>query len=67
MQNKILPALAVIVMITYLLSQTTPLALEKKVLSPEEALKIKYASDAKVSPDGRFIAYLIHVPREPQD
>jgi dipeptidyl aminopeptidase/acylaminoacyl peptidase len=36
-------------------------------LSPEDVLSIKVASSARVSPDGRWIAYTVRVPREAKD
>jgi dipeptidyl aminopeptidase/acylaminoacyl peptidase len=33
------------------------------VLTPETLLKLKYISSAEISPDGNYVAYLVHTPR----
>lgn len=37
------------------------------VLGPEELLKLKTCTDAKISPDGNWIAYTVQVPRTAND
>ncbi|MDZ7721409.1 MAG: S9 family peptidase [candidate division KSB1 bacterium] len=38
-----------------------------KPLTPEDVLDIEYVSSARMSPDGRYIAYTVRVPRQPGD
>ncbi|NIM18819.1 MAG: prolyl oligopeptidase family serine peptidase [Candidatus Latescibacteria bacterium] len=42
-------------------------ALSSVVLSPEDVLSIKTCTSARISPDGKWIAYTVSVPREPGD
>ncbi len=45
----------------------TSLSLARGVLTPEDVLRIKTCSSAEISPDGKWIAYTVSVPREPGD
>jgi len=38
-----------------------------EVFSPEDVLSLKYAGNARVSPDGKWIAYTVSVPRDIDD
>jgi len=50
-----------------LLLLLTSLSLASSVLTPEDILRIKTCSAAEMSPDGKWIAYTVSVPREPGD
>ncbi len=51
----------------FLVLAWVPLASKAAVFSPEDALKIKYASSPSLSPDGSRAAFLVRVPRKPDD
>lgn len=42
-------------------------ALARDVFTPEDLLRLKYVTSAKISPDGHWIAYTIRVPRKAAD
>ncbi len=45
----------------------TDLSFSGTVLTPDDVLRIKTCSAAEISPDGKWIAYTVSVPREPSD
>ena len=55
------------VLLLCLLLFLTSLSLASSVLTPEDVLRIKTCSAAEMSPDGKWIAYTVSVPREPSD
>ncbi len=38
-----------------------------KPLTPEDILNLRYVTSAKISPDGEWVAYTLHVPRKATD
>jgi dipeptidyl aminopeptidase/acylaminoacyl peptidase len=65
MEKRFVSATGVMILLIQLLINSNLPA--QSVLSPEELLKLKTCTDAKISPVGDWIAYTIQVPRTAND
>lgn len=58
-------ALLAIAALAFSLSAATSARAEKEVMTPMHVAKLRSVGSPKISPDGKHVAYLLYVPREP--